>query len=288
MELLLYSGGLRNSAHEGSLLENPRPYAAKMCEERAFARARAAALAGASDSVCGTARGAPGPVVAEPPKDLSEAASGTPSRAHVPSIYARREPLHVGAALSPSKAHAPQSAALGEEEEAESCALPALRTWDEGGATLDAVSRGGTLKAPCTPPKAVEAQQGMCFISSSDCTNGREPVEDVPARPSVGSWWRGLETNNAAMHGLIDEGTKELTGDDHDDKENMRAAPSWFCNVRTPSTLIVSPVYPEISVPAPHIMEQGKNLRRGFRTDPIGQTKCNELSRSAWIVMKAR
>jgi hypothetical protein len=278
MELLLYSGGLRNSADEGSLLRNPRPYAAKMCEERAFARARAAASAGAPDSVCTTARGAPGTAVAQPKKVLKEAASGTPSRAHVPSIYARREPFHVCAARSQSN----EEEGRGEEEEAESCALPALRTWDEGGATLDTVSKRGTLKAPCTPPK--QAQQDMCFISS-DSTDCREPVEDVPARPSVGSLLRGIDRNNDAMHGLIDEGTKERTGDEHDEKENIHAAPSWFCNIRTPSTLIVSPVYREISVPAPHIMEQANNLQHGFQTDPPGQSKCNELSmsRSAWI-----
>ena len=285
MELLLYSGGLRSSADEGSLLGNPRPYAAKMCEERAFARARAAASAGAPESVCATAGGAPGTEVAEPKKVLKDAASGTPSRVHVPSIYARREPPHVCAARSQSKAKATQSAALVEEEEAESCALPALRTWDEGGATLDVVPRRGTLKAPCTPPK--QTQQDMC-ITSSDTTDGTEPVEDVPARPSVGSWWRGMETNNDAMHGLIDEGTKERTGDEHDEKENMYAAPSWFCNVRTPSTLIVSPVYPEIYVPAPHIMEQATNLPHVLQMDPICHTKFNELSRSAWIVMHAR
>jgi hypothetical protein len=127
----------------------------------------------------------------------------------------------------------------------------------------------------------------MC-ITSSDTTDGTEPVEDVPARPSVGSWWRGMETNNDAMHGLIDEGTKERTGDEHDEKENMYAAPSWFCNVRTPSTLIVSPVYPEIYVPAPHIMEQATNLPHVLQMDPICHTKFNELSRSAWIVMHAR
>jgi hypothetical protein len=56
-----------------------------------------------------------------------------------PSVYARREPPpDVCAALSPSKAHVPQSAAFWAEEEAESSALPALRTWDEVDATLDA------------------------------------------------------------------------------------------------------------------------------------------------------
>ena len=268
MELLLYSGvgGLRNSAEQGSLLENSRLYAAKM-RGASFARARAAASAGAPDSVCATARWVQGPALDEPPNFLTEAASRTPSRAHVPSVYARREPPDVCAALSPSKAHVPHSAAFGAEEEAESCALPALRTWDEGDATLDAMSRKGTLKAPCTPPKPVEAQQ-----DNSDSTDGREPVEDLPARLSVGSWWQGMETNTDAMHGLIDEGTKIFAGDEHDDKENMLAAPSWFCNVKTPSTEIVLPVYPDFFVPA-------NNLRRGFQTDPLGQNKCNELSR---------
>jgi hypothetical protein len=293
MENLLYNGlgGLRRSADEGSLLHDTRPYAAKKREERAFVRARAAAHSAAHSK----SASAPATAV-HPLADHQVAAATTPSRVHVPFGQTEGEPLEVCESLSPSKAHAPGNAvpvhelhtrmpdAACGEEEPESCGLPARRTWDEGGATTGAVAPRGTPKGPCTPPQPKEAQHGTCFIRSNtaDGMPGLEPVEDMPAHPSLGSSWQAMQKRKEEdLRVCVDEDSDALACGGGDDKENMHTNGSWFCNVRTPSTVIVSPIESDpdkMPLAAPHAEPANNKRRRDFQTDPLGHAACGGSS----------
>ena len=285
MEHLLYNGlgGLRKSADKGSLLHDTRPYAAKKREERDFARARAAHRAAHSESASAYATTvhplADYQVVTH--HDLTAISpynnATTPSRAHAPFSQTGGDALEVCESLSPSKVHEPGNAvpvhelqtkmpgaACGEEEESASCALPARRTWDEGGATTGA----GNAKGPCTPPV--------------NCMAGLEPIEDIPAHPSLGSSWQAMKKRKGEDNRVFsDEDSDALACGENDDKENMNATGSWFCNARTPSTVIVSPIELDpgkIPLSAPHVEPANQKRRRGFQTNPLGHIACADAA----------